>query len=116
MYEHSKRLLDASARQLHAVTIETVSEHTRISTAFVAGYNAQSIQPKYGGPLGDHPLMSIVQTGAACTGMSDVDLTLGLKLLEWEHKRYWLEPPPVTIDEAVACAGRVRDAVLTNAR
>lgn len=117
LYEHTKRLLEASAQQLHTATIETVSWHTRISTAFVAGYNAlQAAQPKYSGSLADHPLVSIVRTGADCVGLSDADLALGLRLLDWEYKRYWLEPPPATAEEAVLWAGRVREAVLSNAR
>src|SRR5665647_3587705 len=108
MYGHTKRLLDASAQQLQTATIETVSEHTRISTAFIAGYNAlQSAQPKYNGSLDDHPLVSIVRTGAECVGLSDADLALGLRLLDWEYKRYWLEPPPATAEEAISWAGRV---------
>ena len=109
----TERLLDASARQLHTATIETVSEHTRISAAFIAGYNAlQAAQPRYSNPLDDHPLARIVRTGAARVGLSEADLTVGLQLLDWEYKRYWLEPPPVTAEDATAWARRVRDAVL----
>lgn len=113
--EHTARLLAASARQLQDAACKIGSEDLRISCAFVAAYNAmQAILPPHSGPLDDHPLASIVRNGAARTGITEADRALGLRLREWENfGRYLLEPAPVvSVEEAIAWAVRVRDAVL----
>ena len=114
MFDHTERLLVASAQQLQDATTGTISDGQRISAAFVAGYNGmQSVQPLYAGPLGDHPLASIVKSGAALLGLAKSDLTLGLALLRWEdYGRYHFEPPPLSVNGAIEWAGRVRDAAL----
>ncbi len=111
---HARRFLDASARQMYDANLETVPNVTRISYAFVSGYNAlQAIQPPYHGSPGDHPLISIVKDGATICRLSKSDLALGLRLLRWEdHGRYYFEPSPASVQEAISWAGRVRDAVL----
>ena len=111
--DHTDRLIVNSDSWLQNAEIAGVSEDLRMSFAFVCGYNAlQSVQPLYGGPLEDHPLPVIVKAGAALVSLSKADEDLGLRLLEWEYTRYFLEPKPVTVDEAIAWAKRVRDAAL----
>ncbi len=114
MFEHSERLLAASARQLGDATCETLSDYTRISWCFVAGYNAmQAVQPLHSGSVDDHPLDGIVRNGAMCLGLSELDLSLGLRLLTWEDSgRYLLEPSPVSVEGAKAWAERVHGAAL----
>ena len=114
MFDHTERLLVASAQQLQDATTGTISDGQRISAAFVAGYNGmQAVQPLYAGSLDDHPVASIVTHGAPLLGLSESDLALGLALLTWEdYGRYQLQPSPVTVEGAVAWAGRVRDGVL----
>lgn len=114
MFDHTERLLVASAQQLQDATTGTISDKQRISAAFVAGYNSmQAVQPLYGGPLGDHPLASIVKSGAALLKLAKSDLTLGLALIRWEdYGRYHFEPSPVSVNGALAWTIRVRDAVL----
>jgi len=114
MYEHTERLLNASARWLHEATVESISDDMRISSAFVAGYNAmQAVQAPYPGPLDDHPLASIMTEGATLLDLSEPDLKLGLALGKWEYYgRYHFEPSPVSVNGAVAWAVRVRDAAL----
>jgi hypothetical protein len=114
VFEHTERLLAASARQLLDAACETLPDDTRISASFVGGYNAmQAIQPTHRGSLDDHPLHSIVTNGAMRLELSNADLTLGLRLLTWEdHGRYQLEPSPATIEEAMAWARRVHDSAL----
>lgn len=114
-FEHTARLLAASARQVHDAACETISEDRRISCAFVAAYNAlQAILPPHCGPLADHPLASIIRNGAARAGLSEADLALGLRLRKWEgFGRYLLEPAPVaSVEKAIEWAVRVREAVL----
>ena len=91
-----------------------VSEDIQIGCAFVAGYNTlQSVQPAYEGPLGDHPLACIVENGAAIVGLSEADKDLGQQLRDWEdYGRYQLQPPPVSLAEAIEWAQRVRDAAI----
>ena len=112
MFDHTERLLVASAQQLQDATTGTISDDQRISAAFVAGYNGmQAVQPLYAGPLGDHPLASIVKSGAALLGLAKSDLTLGLALLTWDdYGRYMLESAPASAVEAINWAMRVRDA------
>lgn len=114
MYEHTNRLLSAAARRLQDAASETASNELRISSAFIAGYNAlQAVQPPYSGPLDDHPLAALVTAGAALLGLPDDDLKLGLALRAWEdHGRYLLEPAPVSVTEAMAWAERVRKAAI----
>jgi len=114
MFDHTERLLFASAQQLQDATTGAISDGQRISAAFVAGYNGmQSVQPLYAGPLGDHPLASIVTDGAARLGLAESDATLALALLTWEsYGRYQFQPAPATVEGAIAWAIRVRDAVL----
>ena len=114
MYEHTERLMNASARWLHEATAETMSSDMRISCAFLAGYNAlQSVQAPYPGPLDHHPLASIVTEGTTLLGLSEPDLKLGLALRQWDdYDKYHFEPPPVSVSGALAWAGRVRDAAL----
>lgn len=111
---HANNLLAASARQMYDANLETVPKDTRISCAFVSGYNAlQAIQPPYPGSPDDHPLISMVTDGAAICRLSKSDLALGLRLLAWEdYGRYHFEPSPASVQEAIDWAGRVRDAVL----
>jgi hypothetical protein len=118
MYEHTERLLNASARWLHEATAETMSSDMRIAFAFLAGYNAlQSVQAPYPGPLDHHPLASIVTEGATLLGLSEGDLKLGLALRQWEDwDRYHFEPPPVSVSGAAEWARRVRDAALARTR
>ncbi len=112
MVAHTDRLMASSDSWLHNAEIPGLSEDLRMSWAFVSGYNAlQSVQPLYEGPLEDHPLPVIVEKGAELIALSDADRNLGLRLQEWEYTRYFLEPKPVTVDEAIAWAKRVRDAV-----
>ena len=84
----------------------------RVSSAFASGYNVmQGVQTLHSGRLGDHPLASIVRNGAACLELAESDLSLGLRLLDWEnYARYMLEPSPVCAQSAIAWARRVRDA------
>ncbi len=111
--DHTDRLIVNSDSWLQNAEIAGESEDPRVSFAFVSGYNAlHSVQPLYEGPLEDHPLPAIVKTGAALVGLSKADEDLGLRLLAWEHTRYFLEPSPVTVDEAIAWAKRVRNAAL----
>jgi hypothetical protein len=114
MFNHTEKLLDASARWLHDATVETASDERRISCAFIAGYNIlQAIQPPHSGSLADHPLASIVTDGAARLGLAESDSTLALALLTWDaYGRYQFQPAPATVEGAVAWAIRVRDAVL----
>jgi len=114
MYEHTERLLNASARWLFDATAESMPDDMRIAYAFIAGYNAiQAVQAPYPGPLDHHPLASIVTEGATLLGLSEGDLKLGLALRQWEDwGRYHLEPSPVSVDGALAWARRVRDAAL----
>jgi hypothetical protein len=114
LYEHTERLLAAAARWLHDATLETASVDTRISCAFVGGYNLlQAIQPPYEGPLGDHPLASIVADGIVLLDLDKSDLILALALCKWEdYGRYVLEPSPASIEEVVAWAERIRAAAL----
>ena len=115
LYEHTERLLNASARWLLEATAESMPDDMRIAFAFLAGYNAlQSVQPPYPGPLGDHPLASIVVEGATVLGLPEADLKLGLALRHWEYfGKYHFEPSPASVSGAVDWAVRVRDAVLT---
>jgi hypothetical protein len=111
--DHTDRLIVNSDSWLQNAEIAGVSEDLRMSCAFTSGYNAlQSVQPLYQGPLEDHPLPAIVEKGAALIGLSKADEALALRLLAWENTRYFLEPKPVTVDEAIAWAKRVRDAAL----
>jgi len=112
--DHADTLIASSASWLQNAMIAGVSEDIRISSAFVCAYNAlQSVQPLYEGPLEDRPLASIVESGAARLGLSAADLIIGLRLREWEYyTRYQLQPPPVSADEAIEWAQRVRDAAV----
>jgi hypothetical protein len=111
--DHTDRLMANSDSWLHNAETAEVSENSRVSFAFVAGYNAlQSVQPLYKGPLEDHPLPVIVEKGAELIALSEADRNLGLRLQEWEYTRYFLEPKPVTVDEAIAWAKTVREAAL----
>ena len=112
-FDHTDRLMSSSDSWLQNAETSDVSEDLRVSFGFVSAYNAlQSVQALYGGPLEDHPMPAIVENGAAIVGLSEADRNLGLRLLKWEYTRYFLEPKPVTVDEAIGWAKRVRDAVL----
>ena len=114
MFEHTDRLMAASARWLHEATVDTVSDDLKIAAVAISGYNAlQAVQAPHPGPLSDHPLASIVSEGAALLGLSESDAKLGLALIKWDDfGRYHFEPSPATLEEALAWAGRVRDAAL----
>ena len=114
MYEHTDRFLGASAQWLHEAGVELIPNNMRIAFAFLSGYNAmQAVQVEYPGPADHHPLASIVTEGAKVLGLRAPDVKLGLALRRWEDwGRYHFEPSPASIDEALAWAGRVREAAL----
>ena len=113
-FAHTDTLIASSASWLQNAMVAGVSEDIQIGCAFVAGYNTlQSVQPAYEGPLGDHPLACIVENGAAIVGLSEADKDLGQQLRDWEdYGRYQLQPPPVSLAEAIEWAQRVRDAAI----
>lgn len=114
MYEHTQRLLEASAHWLQDAAAETLSESGRVSAAFASGYNAlQAIRPPHQGELWDRPLLSVVAEGAKLLALSKADLALGHALVAWDdYGKYQLQQAPAAIEEVVAWAERIRDAVL----
>ena len=91
-----------------------MSGDMRIAFAFISGYNAmQAVQAYYPGPLDHHPLASIVSEGATVLALPKPDVRLGLALRRWEDwGKYHFEPSPVSVDEALAWAGRVHEAAV----
>jgi hypothetical protein len=114
VYEHTERLLSASAHWLEDATVETLSENGRISAAFVGGYNAlQAVRPPLQGELWNHPLTSVVTAGTKLLELSKADLNLGLALVAWDdYGKYQLEPAPASVELVVDWAERVRNAAL----
>lgn len=114
MYEHTQRFLDASAQWLHEAAVEPISNDMRVAFAFFAAYNAmQAVLREYPGPVDHHPLTSIVNGGAKMLGLRNPDAKLALALRRWEYSgRHRLEPSPVSVDDALAWAARVRDAAV----